>query len=342
MNKIYKFIALMLVATFITLPKASYSQDDIDKIIKGSLKDANYLLEGYMTPLMNSIGTGLNYGWYNTAKVHKTLGVDLTISVSLVYTPTSDKFYSVDNTKLENVQLVGYDKNQNIGSNDITSVPTIFGPDINPKYQIGSDTPFDGPSGLDLKDAIKINALPVPIYNLGIGLPKGFDLKIRFAPTLTSGDSKFSLFGLGVMHDVKQYIPGIKSLPFDLSGFVGYTNMKAEQKIDATSGQNQQAEVSFSSTTIQALISKKIAVLTVYGGVGYNIAKSTLAMKGTYDLDDDSSTPDIKDPINLDFSTSGVRATGGIRLKLAVFTFHGDYTLSKYSTLNAGFGINVR
>ncbi|MFZ6000938.1 MAG: DUF6588 family protein [Bacteroidota bacterium] len=37
-----------------------------------------------------------------------------------------------------------------------------------------------------------------------------------------------------------------------------------------------------------------------------------------------------------------MRASAGLRLKLAVFTFHGDYTLQKYSTITAGFGISVR
>ncbi|MBK7650901.1 MAG: hypothetical protein IPJ20_09335 [Flammeovirgaceae bacterium] len=48
------------------------------------------------------------------------------------------------------------------------------------------------------------------------------------------------------------------------------------------------------------------------------------------------------DPVNLDFSTSGPRITGGLRLKFAVFTLHGDYTLAKYNSLSAGFGIYVR
>jgi len=342
MNKIYKIIILILVVTLINLPKASYGQSDINEILKGSLKDANYLLEGYVTPVMNGIGNGLNQGWYNTAKVHKTLGFDLTLSATLVYVPSNDQFYLVDNNRLEQVKLVSFD-GQTVSPTGSANVPTIFGPDKTPTYEhTDSGQQFDGPPGLDLKNTIKIaNALPVPMYQLGLGLPKGFELKVRFAPTVTLSDFKFSLFGIGVMHDVKQYIPGIKSLPFDLSAFFGYTNMKAEQKITATTGQNQRAEVSFNSTTIQALISKKIAVLTVYGGVGYNIAKSNLGMKGTYDLDDDGNI-DATDPVNLDFSSSGMRATGGIRLKLAVFTFHGDYTLSKYNTLNAGFGISVR
>lgn len=341
MKKIIKFTTLILLAAFISKPQISKAQDEIGDILKGSLKDANYLVEGYVAPIMNGIGNGLNQGWYNTAKVHKTLGVDLTVSATLVYVPSSDQFYLVDNNRLEQVKLISYD-GKSVSPTGTASVPTIFGPDKKPTYEV-QGTQFDGPPGLDLKKTIKIaNAMPVPMYQLGLGLPKGFDLKIRFAPTLKLGeDLKFNLFGIGVMHDVKQYIPGIKALPFDLSAFVGYTHIKAEQKITATAGANQRAEIEFNSTTIQALISKKIAVLTVYGGVGYNIAKSNLGMKGTYDTDEDGQ-PDATDPVNLNYSTSGVRATGGIRLKLAVFTFHGDYTLSKYNMLNVGFGIAVR
>jgi len=45
-------------------------------------------------------------GWYNTAtKPHKTLGVDLTITASLMYVPSSDQFYLVDNTKLTDISV---------------------------------------------------------------------------------------------------------------------------------------------------------------------------------------------------------------------------------------------
>lgn len=341
MTKIYKFIAPILLSLS-CLSQTSYAQDNIDEILKGSLKDAGYLLNGYISPVMNGIGNGLNQGWYNTAKVHKTLGFDLTLSATLVYVPSDDQFYLVDNNQLEQVKLVSYD-GQQVSPTGSANVPTIFGPDKTPTYEhTDSGQQFDGPPGLDLKNTIKIaNALPVPMYQLGLGLPKGFELKLRFAPTVTLSDFKFNLLGIGVMHDVKQYIGGIKSLPFDLSAFVGYTKMEFEQGIDATAGQNQRAILEFNSTTIQALISKKISVLTLYGSVGYNIATSKLAMLGTYDLDDDG-VPEATDPINLDFSTSGMRLTGGLRLKFAVFTFHGDYTLSNYNTFNAGFGINVR
>lgn len=333
---------LIYLFTILSISGA-FAQDDIGEIIKGSLKDANILMEGYAGPAMRTIGSGLNQGWYNTAKPHKTLGVDLTVTTSLMYVPTSDEFYLVDNTKLEDIKLVAYDGKQ-VSPTGSANVPTIFGPDKSPSYQVsGSTTTVNGPGGLDLEGAIKIaNALPVPMYQLGIGIPKGFDLKVRFAPTVKMQDFQFNLFGIGVMHDVGQYIPVVKALPVDISLFAGYTKMKAEQDISGTTaGQNQKGALEFNSTTIQALVSKKISVLTIYGGVGYNIAKSNLAMTGTYDLDEDG-TPESTDPVNLDFSTSGLRATGGLRLKLAVFTLHADYTLSEYSALSAGFGINVR
>lgn len=339
MKKLPVIIFFFGCTMFATIVKA---QDNFDELLKGSLADANYLLEGYVAPVMKSLGSGLNQGWYNSAKTHKKFGVDFTITTSLIYVPDADQFYKVDNNVLQDVKLISYN-GQPVSPTGSGNVPTIFGPDKTPTYEItDSGTTFDGPPGLDLESTIKLaNALPVPMYHLGIGLPKGFDLKVRFSPTLEFDKSKFSLLGFGVMHDIKQYISGIKTLPFDLSAFIGYTHMKAEVGIDATAGANQKAVVEFNSTNVQAIISKKISVLTLYGAVGYNFSNSKLDMKGTYDLDDDG-TVDATDPVNLDFSTSGPRITGGLRLKFAVFTLHGDYTLAKYNSLSAGFGIYVR
>lgn len=340
--KTLKAATLFVLWMIFLIPQASIAQDNFEDLLKGSLRDANILAEGYAGPAMRALGAGLNHGWYNTAKPHKTLGFDLTFTGTLMYLPSSDQLYKVDNNSLTDIKLISYD-GQTISPTSSGNVPTIFGPSKSPTYQyVATGDTFQGPEGQSLKDAITIaDAFPVPMYQLGIGLPKGFDLKVRFAPTVKMQDFQFNLFGIGIMHDVKQYIPGIKVVPFDLSLFAGYTKMSAEQKINASNGQNQRGVMEFSATTIQALVSKKISVLTFYGGVGYDFTSSNLNLKGTYDLNDDG-TPEATDPVNLDFSTSGFRATGGMRLKLAVFTFHGDYTLGQYNALNVGFGINVR
>jgi hypothetical protein len=334
-------VALLICGGFI--PYSSKAQDDIDRLLKEGAEDGEYLLKGYLSPFMKSLGQGLNQGWYNTAKPHKVVGFDLTVTTSLMYVPNGERFYHVDNNKLNAIErLDGPGGNPQSGK-----APTFFGPDREPTYRVkGTGEEFQGPPGLDLKGEIGSNALPVPMAQLGIGLPKGFDIKFRFIPKVSIGDDgEFNMWGVGVMHDVKQYIPGLKLLPFDLSGFVGYTRFKLDVDFGGgeVPGENQRGIFEASATTIQGVISKKISVLTVYGGAGYNIAKSKLAMQGWYDFDEDTTRDQGEtNPINLDFAASGPRVTAGMRLKLAVFTFHADYTLQKYKSLTVGFGINVR
>jgi len=117
--------------------------------------------------------------------------------------------------------------------------------------------------------------------------------------------------------------------------------MKLTADLDVQAGANQRATFESSAITVQGLISKKISVLTFYGGVGYNIANTKIALLGDYDLDEDGTT-DATDPVSIKADANGFRTTVGMRLKLAVFTLHGDYTLQKYNTLTVGFGINVR
>jgi hypothetical protein len=339
-------------AVMVSFASLSMAQDIAD-IINGSKHDANYLVKGYVSPLLNVVGTGFNQGWYNTAKTHKKFGVDLTVSISNVAIPSSDKFFTVQNKSLETLSLTTDHYGNSVTTvanprNGSGKVPTIFGPnDTKSEYTYTDPTGSNfsqtiaGIGGaIDLKD-LPMKRMPVPIYNLGFGLPKNIEVKIRFMPEVGPPEAKFNFFGIGVLHDIKQHIPGLKMVPFDLSAFVGFTKMTLNSEID-DNNPSQKGELAVSATTIQALVSKKISVLTFYGGTGYNFSKSTLAAKGSYDLDSDPETPDVKDPVDISSTSNGFRATVGMRLKLAVFTFHGDYSFQKYNTFTAGFGISVR
>jgi hypothetical protein len=323
--------------------------DDAGKLLQNGLADGKYLLTGYLAPVVKPLSLGLNQGWYNTAKPHKTFGVDLTVTVSPMFFPSSDSYYTVDNSKLTEVELLT--KAGGTAQTQPTKVPTMLGPtDPAPVYQKKGNTDpanqFEGPGGLNIKKTVG-NYIPVPMATLGIGLPKSIELRFRFCPTLTQDNFKFNLFGIGVMHDIKQYLPGIKLLPFDLSAFVGYTHMQVDANFGKSNSkvieQDERGVFQVNSTTIQGVISKKVSVLTVYGSVGYNIAKTKIAMKGTYDFNDNNKADAGEvNPLTLAFAASGPRISGGFRLKLAVFTLHADYTLQKYSSVSAGFGINVR
>ncbi len=332
-------LRFLILTAIIACASSVMAQGDIDKLIQGSKDDANLLVKGYITPAFNILGNGLNQGWYNTAKSHKLLGFDLTITASGIFIPSSDLVYRVDDSQLKSIQIAPYTQGQTQSIN----APTVFGSDVAPQYQpINSDgTPkgsaITAAGGTNItKD---ISFVPIPMVQLGIGLPKGTDLKVRFFPSTKIGNNgNVSLLGLGVMHDVKQYIPGVKSLPFDLSVLLAFTNLKVHVDYDPSNSPDQKGDFSTTATTFQGLISKKFSVLTVYGGLGYNFVSSDLSVKGTYN----TSNGPLVDPVNISNSQSGPRVTAGFRLKFAIFTLHGDYTLQKYNAFTAGFGFNVR
>ncbi len=313
----------------------AYAQANLDDLLKGSQADANYLAQGYMEPILNAIGSGLNQGWYNTAATHKKFGFDLTLSASSIQFPSAESFYRVDNSRLTSIRLVSPDPTGG-------DVPTMVGPETAPTYEYTAGTSigaqFQGPPGLDVANSMPLGGLPVPTLNLGIGIPWNTDVKLRYG-ALNQAEANVNLFGFAVQHDIKQHIPGLKELPFDLSALFGYTTFSSEISFDQTNNPDQKGKASFSATTIQAIIGKKFSVLTLYGSLGYNFSSGDFKAVGTYDTGTGTT---MTDPVSITSSVNGPRATAGLRLKLAVFTLHGDYTFQRYNTVTLGFGISVR
>ncbi|HMP99244.1 MAG TPA: hypothetical protein PKC24_05635 [Cyclobacteriaceae bacterium] len=325
------FLLLLIVSIILNLPHAK-AQGELDEFLRAGLGDANKLTTGYLGPLMEAAGVGLANGWYNTAKPHKTAGFDLTLSVNSVYIPESRKFYDLLALDLQSIEPVGN-----------SEAPTFFGPDTAPEYRLLDDPSitFSGPPGIDMQKNLGVNFVPIPTLNLGIGIVKNTDLRLRYVPgsIVNSEDFSFNMFGVGVMHDVKQHIPGIKLLPFDLSFFAAYTRSNMSFALGGEiPGSDQRAEINFNSITIQGLVSKQISVLTGYAGIGYNIVRSNFGMFGEYEIDSNT----FVDPISFDATASGLRATAGMRLKLAILTLHADYTVQQFNVLTVGLGFSVR
>jgi hypothetical protein len=330
---------------FLALSSSAFSQDGFENIIQGTPADAKYLATGYISPFMKAFGYGINNGWYNSGAPHKLGGFDLTITSANVFVPVTDYKFYVDNTKMTSVERINNGTPSAVAESGTS--PTFFGDDNaanfrSPKGSLGAR--FAGPAG------IGINFLPTPAVGLGVGLPLGFEVKVRFVPTINLNDyfdqftGSFSLFGIGVMHDIKQWIPGIKALPFDISAFAGYTKLKLDLGYDPDEPTHR-GDFSCNAMTFQGLISKKLSILTVYGSVGYDAAKTSMGLKGNFDMNDDGDEidPGEKDPFTITTDSNGMRATLGMRIRLAVIAFHGDYTLQRYGkTITGGFGINFR
>lgn len=345
---------------FTVLFAGTVTAQNFDDIFRTGPEDATKYLENYVAPVMNSLSSGLSGGWNNTAKPHKLLGFDITVTANVASIPSSDKTWIFRNADFTN--LLTNDPSGQV------ELPTMMGSTTNeelnfaPNVSIG-DQNFTAPlgtipaaQGLD----IPLQGVPVPMLQIGVGLVKNTDLKIRFLPSYQSEELEFSLFGIGVLHDIKQWIPGLKQVPIAISGFIGHTRMNTKYIIsDATLGDPNftldvtggSADFQASSTVIQILASKKLAILTPYIGIGFNATSSSFDVKGAFDYtltettDLGTITTDVSltDPVSLNFDGgSSPTLMAGLRLKLLIFSFHADYTLQKYNMFSAGVGINVR
>jgi hypothetical protein len=345
----------MLIGMFL-FSSAAFSQfNDVDFLRSVPADGAKYL-QAYLAPYANAFGSGLSGGWYNTAKPHKFGGFDITLSTSVGIVPSSAETFDV--TKLGMTSLTG-----------TGMAPTVAGPKINgPQMTYRSNgvtlATFNAPQGTDWK------YIPVPTAQVGIGLPLGTEVKFRFIPKIKINDGDISLWGVGVLHSIMQYIPGNKLTPFDVSVFAGYTKLQGNVPLGlepdpsvgqayvtynaATSFDNQNLNINVKSLNVSASGSVNLKVITFYGGVGYCKTQTTMLLSGNYPLPtpiltspfvqyNDSGVKKGTDFPEIDIKNfSGLRANVGFRLKLAIITIHFDYTRAQYNVLTTGLGFSFR
>ena len=89
MKKLFYNLTILFTLALVALQPA-YAQKDVATVIKMGTDNASKLSEAYLTPFGNALGAGLNNSWYNTAKVHKTLGFDVTFSFNAITIPDID------------------------------------------------------------------------------------------------------------------------------------------------------------------------------------------------------------------------------------------------------------
>jgi hypothetical protein len=329
---------------------------DVD-FLRSAPADGVKYLQAYITPFANAFGSGLSGGWYNTAKPHKLGGFDITLSTSVGIVPTSAQTFDASKIGLSS----------SVSGAGIS--PTVAGPDKSGppmSYNAGPLTlaTFNAPKGTNWR------YIPVPTAQVGIGLPLGTELKFRFIPKVKINNGDVSLWGVGLLHSIMQYIPGNKLTPFDVSLFAGYTKLQGNVPLAlepdpsvsqayvsynaATSFDNQNLNINVKSLNISAIGSVNLKIITFYGGVGYCKTQTTMVLSGNFPTPtpvltspyrqyNDSGVKKGSDFPKLDIKNfSGLRANVGFRLKLAIITIHFDYTRAQYNVFTTGLGFSFR
>jgi len=308
-----KLITLFIISSFCF---NSFSQDEV--------KDGKSLIEAYISPLGNSLGAALNNGWYNTAKPHQLGGFDFTITANLVLVPADAKTFNISKSNSNGRTFSG------------GNTPTILGDKSGGTATSVSYGDFDMPAGLN------IPMLPVPMLQAGVGLIKNTEIDVRFLHEIKKSGVSIGLWGIGVKHDILQWLPIVDKIPIDVSFQAGYTKLSSQIMLEYdVSGVKETAEATLDvrATTFNLLLSKKIAMFTAYAGLGYNSTKTTFNVDGTYNI----AGLDVKELTEFEFeSNNNLRANIGFRFQIAVLAIQANYTFSEYPVATVGLGISVR
>ncbi|MDP4183606.1 MAG: hypothetical protein Q8862_00405 [Bacteroidota bacterium] len=357
-----KILLILMLAGFSSF---SYGQKEVVTFIQAGKADATKLFHSYLQPYAISLGDGLNNGWFTTAQSHKFLGFDISIGVSAVQVPSSDKQFDLNSLSFSKIKVSS-------GSNSIT--PTVAGSSNNgPKLdlydvvngQTVKIASFDAPGGTGY------SLVPVPMVQVGFGLLPHTDVIGRYVPKMSfgSGDQKMQigLMGLGLKNDFKSMIPFFRHLPFDMAVYGGYTRLTADAGLDfqpSAYGNNipvvdyvetndQKLSITTKSLTYGLIVSKKLGPLTFFGSVGNSNSKSSVDLLGKYPVVTINTTnvpptPQITekdalhDPIALDYNNSSMTLNGGLRIKLLFFSVYGSVTKANYTSYNAGVSFGFR
>jgi hypothetical protein len=287
------------------------------------MSDGRSLIEAYISPLGNSLGAALNNGWYNTAKPHHLGGFDVTITANLVLVPADAKKFNITGS--------------NTGTFKGEDTPTILG-----NTTIG-EANYDG-NKFDMPKGLNIPLLPIPMFQAGIGLIKNTEIDVRFMPEIEMKGVSTDLFGIGVKHDILQWLPIVDKIPIDVSFQAGYTKLHSQVmlKYDVNGvGKNAEAALDIRATTFNILLSKKVVMFTAYAGLGYNSTKTTFNVDGEYNIA--GLNFNVNELTEFEFeSNNNLRANVGFRLQLTILAIQANYTFSEYPVATVGIGISIR
>ncbi|MBS9525545.1 hypothetical protein KIH41_16020 [Litoribacter ruber] len=329
MKKIIAAVAIPL--SLMSFSAFSQSRSDIETLLQSGVADVNTYLNHYVQPAAEGFAYSMGAGWANTAKTHSTLGFDFKIGVSAAAVPSRMESFLFDPSQYNNLRVSG--------ETGPTELPTLFGSESPGRTLDIYEDGFVAAQVDALPGAgMPVNYVPAPVLQAGLGLPFGTDIKLRFLPNTRIEGVEVGILGGGIQHDIKQHIPGLRELPFHLSGLVAFNSLKAGYALEEIT--DGRGELQVNTWTYQLLLSKKLSVFTFYGSAGYISGTSDFDLLGTYNVS--NFTNPIVDPISLRYAVAGAMGNVGVRVDLGPIFLNADYTFQEFNILTAGLGFSIR
>ena len=305
---------LVIIMLLVFALSGVYANDLGDKLRDFSGDNAKM----YLQPLVNTIGAALNSSSFTTAKVLDPFLPSLKVSAIIV--PISNSYMTF--------MAVPPDYDGWEGEVPVETA-TVFGKKGN---RLGNEEiGFYMPDGFDITTAV------LPHASLSLGLPFGNELMIRYLPRVdvpVDMGKKLTFWGVGLKHSIDQHLPNIIPIHLAVQGI--YQSLKISDLIDVE------------TLVFNTHVSKNIAMLTFYGGLGWENTK--LEARYTYEqrieveIEYEGETISVLEtheiPMVLKMEAeNSFKTTLGLRINFWAMNVFADYSVANNNSFNVGFGI---
>lgn len=323
-----------LFAVFFT----ATAQENIEDLLAAGIDDAQRYSEGYLSPAMDGVLYSITSGWFNSAETRKPFRFGFSIIGSGAIVKDERKFFTVNTADYTHLQFQD-------GSTS-RDVATLFGDHEAPIIAfVEVDDGMGGtaqvditlPTGIATGD---ISIIPTAFLQASMGLPLGTEVKLRFVPPVNYAGARLNFYGVGIQHEITKWLIPEEKRKVSVAGLIAYTHLDGSYDFTDTAivaGSDQQFNTDLNTWLFQLIASTKIAMVHLYGGVGYSEGTSKTGLTGTYMINQGVlAGQNIQDPYTLETSISGMRGTFGANLKLGIFSVNADYTIAEFDNLTVG------
>lgn len=321
----------------------STAQENVNDLLAAGVNDARRFTNEYLSPASEGLMYGMSNGWFNTADVKPFLGFEISVIGNISPVKDEHKSFVLNTADYENLQFTDGSTSKEVSTalGDLEGIEVFVEGEIAPGLTERAE--FTLPTGLTSSN---VNFIPTGFVQVGVGLIKGTEVKVRFLPKVDTDDVEVGYYGFGIQHEFTKWLPADKLFPVAISGLIGYTRLNGSYDFtdtDVIDGENQQFKTKAQTWVFQAIASTKLPVINFYGSLGYLTGKSDTDLLGTYIVRQGPfQSETITDPFSVSKKASGARATLGTRLKLGFFRFNADYTFAQFNSFNVGINFGFR
>lgn len=288
----------------------------------------------YTRPVGTGIGTGLNSGWFRSARARAPLHFEVSVrAVGALVPEGEDRFQPILPSDITVEELGGRTFRDPYGSGEGLSTPTAAGegPGITVEPQgefrdallLSGESPSD--FALSFPEGFDLPAVPVGAIQANLGVAPGVEVVGRFLPDIEIDDDVGSIdsFGGGLKLGVTEWVGS--GAPVDVAVQGGIQSFDVGDYLSAD------------SRFVSLMVSRRFSVLTLYGAG--TLEESDVEVEFTVE---NPRLPEAGTTIRFeDQGENTSRLTAGFQLDLLFLQLGADYSVADYNVVTASLGVGL-